>query len=141
MSLDGYSAIGGARLSIRELKEPLSEALPASMRVRAREGSDVVGFENDGYWGIEVKKQTYTGSFWVKGEYHGYFTASLQSNLTDAVFGSTKVRSKCGKGEDWVEHTYELMPTKNAPNSNNTLAITFSAAVRTAFAQDHSYQC
>lgn len=130
MSLDGYHAVGEARLSIRELNKPLSEALPASMRVRAREGSGVAGFENEGYWGMDVKKQTYTGSFWVKGEYHGYFTASLQSNLTDAVFGSTKVKSKCGNGKEWVEHTYELVPTSNAPNSNNTLAITFNAAVR-----------
>lgn len=111
------------------LKKPLSEALPASLRVTARGGASVAGFENEGYWGMDVKRQPYSGSFWVKGQYHGYFTASLQSNLTDAVFGSTKVKSKCGAGTEWVEHTYELVPTKDAPNSNNTLAITFQAAV------------
>jgi alpha-L-arabinofuranosidase len=129
VSLDGYFPLGGARLSIHELGNPLSEALPASMRVKAGADSKTVGFENDGYWGMDVKKQKYTGSFWVKGVYHGDFTASLKSNLTDAVFGSTKVKSKCGDGSNWVEHTYELVPTKNAPNSNNTLAITFNAAV------------
>ena len=112
------------------LDEPLSDALPASMRVKAPKGAGVVGFENEGYWGMDVKQQPYKGTFWVKGQYHGQFTASLQSNLTDAVFGSTKVKSKCGSGKEWVEHAYELVPTKDAPNSNNTLAITFDAAVR-----------
>lgn len=78
---------------------------------------------------MDVKQQPYSGTFWVKGKYHGQFTASLQSNLTDAVFGSAKVESKCTTDNEWAEHTYELIPTKDAPNSNNTLAITFDAAV------------
>lgn len=131
VSLDGYHAINGAKLSLRNLSTPLSDALPVSMRVNANGRSGAVGFENDGYWGMDVKKQKYTGSFWVKGEYHGHFTASLQSNLTNAVFGSTKVKSKCVAGE-WVEHKYELTPHKDAPNSNNTLAITFDPAVSPA---------
>ena len=83
-----------------------------------------VGFENEGYWGMDVKTHKYTGSFWVRGHYKGHFTASLQSNLTDEVFGSVEIKSKA-KAEKWVEHTFELTPEKNAPNSNNTFAITF----------------
>lgn len=128
VSLDGYHAIGGAKLSLHNLSQPLSDALPSSMRVGAKGCSGMVGFENDGYWGMDVKQQKYTGSFWVKGSYHGKFTASLRSNLTNDVFGSTEVHAKCQSG-DWVEHKYELTPDKDAPNSNNTLAITFDAEV------------
>lgn len=128
VSLDGFHSLNGAKLSLRNLSVPLSDALPVSMRVA---GSGHIGFENDGYWGMDVKQQTYTGSFWVKGDYTGQFTASLRSNLTNSVFGSTKVESK-SVADDWTEHTYELVPTKDAPNSNNTLAITFDAAVRDA---------
>jgi alpha-N-arabinofuranosidase len=86
-----------------------------------------IGFKNEGYWGMGVSQQKYTGSFWVKGAYEGSFTASLQSNLTDDVFGSVEIESKAVDGE-WVEHAFELVPEKDAPNSNNTFAVTFDAA-------------
>jgi alpha-N-arabinofuranosidase len=97
------------------------------MKVSAGNGTGKVGFENEGYWGMDVKQQTYTGSFWVKGSYEGSFTASLQSNLTEEVFGSTEVESKA-VADEWIEHTFELVPEKDAPNSNNTFAITFDAS-------------
>ena len=128
VSLDGYRAINGAHLSIRFLQEPLSDALPASMRVRTGMTDGVIGFQNDGYWGMNVERQKYTGSFWVRGAYDGHFTASLRSNLTSAVFGSVKIPSKAVAG-DWTEHQFELTPKRDAPNSNNTLAITFNPPV------------
>lgn len=89
----------------------------------------LVGFANEGYWGMDVKKaQTYTGSFWVKGAYEGDFTASLQSNLTGETFGSVKIPSKA-TADEWTEHAVEFTPDNDAPNSNNTFAITFDAAV------------
>lgn len=84
----------------------------------------IIGFANDGYWGMDVKQQTYTGSFWVKGAYEGTFTASFQSALTDDVFGSVEIESKAVSNE-WVEHEIELTPEFDAPNTNNTFAITF----------------
>lgn len=96
----------------------------------ATEGT--VGLSNDGYWGMDVKKsKLYTGSFWVKGAYKGSFTASFQSNLTGDVFGTAEIASKASPSE-WVEHEFELQPAVDAPNSNNTFAITFDAAVRTS---------
>jgi alpha-N-arabinofuranosidase len=92
--------------------------------------SKEIGFQNEGYWGMDVKKQKYTGSFWVKGSYKGHFTASLRSNSTDDVFGSVKVKSKATKKE-WVEHAFTLTPKINAPNSNNTFAITYDPKVST----------
>lgn len=86
-----------------------------------------IGFKNEGYWGMAVSPQTYTGSFWVKGAYTGSFTAALQSNLTDEVFASVDIESK-SVDSDWTEHTFELVPETAAPNSNNTLAITFDSS-------------
>lgn len=73
---------------------------------------------------MDVKQQKYTGSFWVKGSYEGDFVASLESNLTSDVFGEVKVPSK-SVADEWTEHEFELIPTKDAPNSNNTFSITF----------------
>jgi alpha-N-arabinofuranosidase len=79
-----YLPINGASLSINNGTEPLSKALPASMKVAVGNSTvGKIGFENEGYWGIDVRTHKYTGSFWVKGAYTGVFTASLQSNLTD----------------------------------------------------------
>ncbi|EMD92463.1 glycoside hydrolase family 51 protein [Bipolaris maydis ATCC 48331] len=129
-----YFPINNAGLSIQFLDQPLSKQLPASMRVsvgNGTSGAGVIGFRNDGYWGMDVRPQTYTGSFWVKGAYDGVFTASLQSNLTDEVFASVEIPSE-SVADDWTEHTFELVPEKAAPNSNNTLAITFDGAAARA---------
>ncbi|KAK2811992.1 hypothetical protein FQN50_001700 [Emmonsiellopsis sp. PD_5] len=126
LSLDGWHAINRANLSLQRLSDPLSDALPVSMSVApgtSKKGA--IGFYNDGYWGMSVKKQKYSGSFWVKGSYKGVFTASLQSALTNETFGSVKVKSKASP-KKWVEHKFELVPRKDAPNANNTFAITFN---------------
>jgi alpha-N-arabinofuranosidase len=127
-SLDAWTPVNGASLSLKVLDQPLSKALQYSVNVAADPSAGQAGLSNDGYWGIDVKKQTYAGSFWVKGDYEGSFTASLRSNLTAEVFGSTEVESKATSSE-WVEHTYQLVPTKDAPNSNNTFTLTFDPAV------------
>lgn len=120
-----YFPVNGANFSIEFLDTPLSEALPASLRVAAgSNGTGKIGFKNDGYWGIGVSQQKYTGSFWVKGAYNGSFTASLQSNLTDEVFGSVEVVSKSVEDE-WTEHEFEIVPESDAPSSNNTFSVIF----------------
>jgi alpha-N-arabinofuranosidase len=88
-----------------------------------------IGLANSGFWGMDVKAATrYAGSFYVRGAYKGAFTASLQSALGEKeVFGSVEVQSK-SVADGWTQHEYVLVPGKSAPNSNNTLAITFDAA-------------
>jgi len=98
------------------------------MNVETGNADGRIGFSNTGYWGIDVKKHKYTGSFWVKGAYEGNFTASLQSALNGDVFGSVDIEST-SLSDDWVEHEIELIPDTDAPNSNNTFTITFDSAV------------
>lgn len=135
VSLSGWRSVHGAALSLSTLEVPLSDALPVSVNVApgncTRTKNNVtasIGLLNEGYWGMDVKQQTYTGSFWVKGAYDGIFTASLQSALTDDVFGTVEIESSA-VADDWTEHEFELVPTVDAPNSNNTFAITFDPAV------------
>lgn len=128
-SLSGWHALHGAQLSLHNLDDPLSKALSTSLKVMPTSAHGPAGFFNDGYWGMDVKVQDYHGSFWVRGDYRGQFTASLQSNVTGERFGSTKVKSR-SQGGKWVQHEFTLKPHKNAPSSNNTFAITFEAEVR-----------
>jgi len=121
-TLEPWVAVGNAVLSL-QTTTPLSSALPTSVNV-ASNGTGKVGLLNPGWWGIDVKPQPYTGSFWVLGSYSGFFTAKLQSNLTSEVFATATIPSKCQPGK-WVEHNFELFPRSAAPNSNNTFVIEF----------------
>jgi alpha-N-arabinofuranosidase len=127
VSLSGWSPINGASLSIKNLSQPLSPALPSSMNVAVSNVTNPkpVGFANSGYWGFDVRRHEYKGSFYVKGDYEGTFTASLRSALKDETFGSVKFRSKSKKNK-WVQHHFTLTPERNAPNSNNTFTLTFN---------------
>lgn len=127
-TLEGWYSVNGAALSLQNLSTPLSDALKTSVNVAAGDSDGAVGLYNDGYWGMDVKQKTYTGSFWVKGSYSGSFNASLVSNITGEVFGSVAIPSQ-STPDDWVEHTFELIPTVDAPNSNNSFALTFDSAV------------
>ncbi|CAG9979632.1 unnamed protein product [Clonostachys byssicola] len=129
VSLDAWHPFNNANLALNRLDTPLSKALPVSVTVSpGSNSSGAAGLFNDGFWGIDVRQQAYTGTFWVYGAYEGVFTAELRSALEeDKVFGSVEVESKAAAGE-WVEHTFELVPGEDAPNSNNTFALLFDPA-------------
>lgn len=129
VSLDAWHSFNNANLALNRLDTPLSKALPVSVTVSpGSNSSGAAGLFNDGFWGIDVRQQAYTGTFWVYGAYDGVFTAELRSALEDdKVFGSVEVESKAAAGE-WVEHTFELVPGEDAPNSNNTFALLFDPA-------------
>ncbi|KAI9037472.1 alpha-L-arabinofuranosidase A [Aspergillus affinis] len=124
-TLDAWIPLDGSTLALKNLSQPLSSALPTSVNVKGSRGK--AGLTNLGWWGIDVKKQKYTGSFYVKGAYKGSFTASIQSNSTGEVFASTKVKSKSVRGE-WTQHEFTLTPRKAAPNTKNTFSISFDAS-------------
>lgn len=117
--------MGGSTLSLQNLSNPLSSALPTSVRV---EGKGTSGLSNVGFWGIDVRPQKYSGSFYVKGSYKGSFTASLQS-ANGEVFAIAQVASKSVANE-WVQHEFTLTPKKKASSTSNTFVLTFDASVR-----------
>lgn len=128
-TLDAWHPVNGAKLSLKNLSTPLSDVLVTSLNVATTAKQGDIGFQNDGYWGIDVKaSKKYTGSFWVKGAYSGRFTASLQSNITGESFGKVSIPSQ-SVSDRWTEHGFELIPSKDAPNANNTFVLTFDASV------------
>lgn len=129
-TLDPWVGIGGAVLALQNTSLPLSSALPTSVNVapgsKSPRPGTTIGLLNPGWWGINVKPQTYTGSFWVLGSYRGKFTVKLQSNLTGQAFATSDIPSAAQPGK-WVEHKFRLQPRTAAPNSNNTFVIEFQA--------------
>jgi alpha-N-arabinofuranosidase len=125
-SLQPWEAIGDTTISLNNASVPLSSALPTSLHVTPSSyGNQTLGFSNPGFWGIDVKPQTYQGSFYVQGKYDGVFTISLKSDLSDDVFATTSVVSKSAD-EVWTQQNFTLNPTVAAPNINNSLVLAFS---------------
>lgn len=112
-------------MALQNLSKPLSSALPTSVKVS---GKGTIGLKNEGWWGIDVRPQKYSGSFYVKGSYKGSFTASLESNITGKTLASVEVTSKSVANE-WVQHEFTLTPKSKAANVNNTFSLTFDASV------------
>lgn len=124
-SLEAWSGVEDSSLSLKNLTDPLSTALPTSVNVK---GSGTAGLSNVGFWGIDVRPQKYTGSFYVKGSYEGSFTASLLSS-SGKVLATTKVASK-SVADDWVQHEFVLTPKEKASDTKNTFSLTFDGSVR-----------
>ncbi|GAB1319356.1 Alpha-L-arabinofuranosidase A [Madurella fahalii] len=122
-SVSPFMAVGGATLALTS-SQPLSSALPRSMTVAG--GSGTIGFSNPGWWGIDVKVQPYTGSFYVRGDYTGTFTASFQSASAETL-GSVQIQSVSTAG-GWTQHNFTLTPTKAASDTRNTFRITYNAS-------------
>ncbi|KAJ5999699.1 hypothetical protein N7481_000108 [Penicillium waksmanii] len=122
-SLDAWTAVGGSSLSLQNLSDPLSSALPTSVRVKGR---GTAGLSNVGFWGIDVRPQKYSGSFYVKGSYSGSFTASLASS-SGKTLASTKVKSKSVAGK-WVQHEFTITAKTMASDTNNTFSVSFDGS-------------
>lgn len=139
-NLTSWGGIGGASLELVADAQPLSDALPNSVLVQpagsangghwspwgSSGGSNTIGIYNTGWWGFSVKPQTYTGSFYVKGDYSGQFVASFVSNATGQSLASVSIVSE-SVSNSWTQHNFTLVPTAAAPDSNNTFSITFEA--------------
>lgn len=90
-------------------------------------GSGRAGFSNPGWWGIDVKVQPYTGSFYVRGDYDGTFTAAFQSASGENL-GSVEIES-LATASAWTQHNFTLEPTKSAADVKNTFSITHDTTV------------
>ncbi|RDL30791.1 Uncharacterized protein BP5553_10136 [Venustampulla echinocandica] len=122
-SLSPWTAVGGATLTLQSTS-PLSSALPQSVNVKGK-ANTAIGISNPGYWGIEVKPQTYTGSFYVMGSYSGLFTANLQAASGGKVYAQANITSESKKGS-WTKHTFTLKPPSAAPDTNNVFSLSFT---------------
>lgn len=126
VSLAPWTPYNGARLTLRENDtKPLSRALPVSVNV-AKPHSNVspIGLSNPGFWGIAVLPQTYQGTFWVRGDYTGNFTASLWSLQTGETFASTKIPSSANSG-GWIQYNFTLQPSVRAADAFNQFTLSF----------------
>lgn len=123
-SLVGWTEVGGAVLTLQNTSLPLSSSLPTSVHVGSSSTSGSIGLQNSGWWGISVKPQTYTGSFWVLGSYAGNFTVKLQGT-NGVVYASVEIPS--AQTKKWVQYKYQLQPAKAAPDTKNVLILEFEA--------------
>ena len=127
-TLKPWTAVGGAVLTLQDTKARLSRALPYSVNVAPGSTSTgKIGIMNPGWWGMEVKPQTYTGSFWVLGGYTGSFTVKLQSDITSDVFATKDIPSMA-VDHKWTQHNYTIVPTMTAPSSNNSFVLEYDAS-------------
>lgn len=85
-----------------------------------------------GWWGIPVTPQTYNVSFYVYPDQvrnakklNTSITVALQSNITGEVFASTIIPAQSWNVVNWTHVTTQIVSNVTAPDSNNTLAITF----------------
>ncbi|KAJ4386399.1 hypothetical protein N0V93_009294 [Gnomoniopsis smithogilvyi] len=124
-TLDPWTAVGGASLAL-DNSSSLSSALPTSVAITAT-ADGIVGLKNPGWWGFDIKAaNTYSGSFYALGEYSGNFTASVVSDITNETLASTTIQVS-SVADSWTQFTYELSPSADAANSNNSFLLTFDA--------------
>ncbi|TID17925.1 glycoside hydrolase family protein [Venturia nashicola] len=130
-SLSGWSSIGSAKLSLDSL-HALSEALPYAIKVDIpNNATGTVGFKNSGWWGFDIRPQTYSASFYVLGPKLNKtvdFTLSLESKLTGETWASSKIPAVDIPNIDYAQLNATIVNTKTAPNSNNTFSITMDAS-------------
>lgn len=112
-------------------EEPVAKSNPRYLLLRFP-GEAMAKLENDGYWGISIKKgEKYRLSFFMKNTYGVELFPSLQVN---GKIASTVDRGGEGgfAGEgDWNKQTFRLTATRDA--SNAKLSIAFGFAFRSGF--------
>ncbi|KAI5801254.1 alpha-L-arabinofuranosidase A [Geopyxis carbonaria] len=135
-TLTGWKPIGDAVLSL-DVLNPLSDALTTVLRVDVPQtATGEVGFLNEGWWGMDIQPHGYNASFYIKPSQALYaknvthITASLRSNVTDDIWAAEKIAfpSKGLSTSNYTQFKTLLTPSKAAPSSNNTFALTFDAA-------------
>ena len=119
--------VGNAQLDlVTDDPSPLSEALAFSVKISGSNGQ--IGLSNNGFWGIDVQPQVYSGQFWVKGDYNGLFVAALHSNETaQGDFGTAQIQVQ-STSQEWKQVEYQIQVDQRAPDSNNTFTLTFDAS-------------
>jgi alpha-N-arabinofuranosidase len=133
--LTGYKPVGNTSLRLDNL-HPLthshSTVLQLDVPTTSNQSTSPVGVENMGWWGIPVSPQTYNVSFFiypdqVRNQFslNTSITVSLQSNITGEIWASTVIPAQSWNVVNWTYVEAQIFNTVSAPDSNNSLAITF----------------
>ena len=136
-TLDGWRAVGDADISL-SIIHPLSDALPTVLQIGVPwNATGEVGVLNEGWWGIDVRPQSYNASFYILANPNAFnstlsgINVSLRSNLTDDVWATSTIPFSAQNNLsslDWQQHSATIDNTQMAPNSNNSFAITMNAS-------------
>lgn len=114
---------------------PLSDALQVALQIDIpADATGEVGFQNEGFWGINVSPQMYNASFYVQSSGVrfnwglSHFDVSLRSALTGEVWckNTIDINGRLGPYQ-YTHYNTTLQNKAQAPNINNTFAITFDA--------------
>ncbi|KAG8630540.1 hypothetical protein KVT40_002159 [Elsinoe batatas] len=132
-----WGTIGDGVRATLDILHPLG-VLPTSLQIDVPlNATGEVGFENYGWWGFDVRPQTYNVSFYALGNFPRNmantttFTVSFRSNTTDEIFAESTISNVSVPFIDFLKLSTTLVPTKAAPDSNNKFVITMDGeAVR-----------
>lgn len=130
--LDGWTTYGQASIALNNA-QPLSNALPAQMKVTINAGSTTPsGVNNGGFFGIKVQPQTYMASFYYRpstgasvagGKLNVGFTAAGAST----VFGTSPVDVSNARVGVWANYTATITVSTAAPTTKNNFFVEFPA--------------
>jgi len=132
--ITGWKPVGDVFIHLTQL-HPLSDALPVVLQLDIPvNATGEVGIMNEGWWGIDVRPQTYDASFYClsnaprnNGSLSG-INVSLRSNLTGETWVTSKIPTTNVSSFQYQHFETQLVNEAMAPNSNNTFAITFDAS-------------
>lgn len=91
--------------------------------------SDIVGFYNDGFWGMKVTSDTqYTVRLSIRGTYEGDITGAFHDSISDETLGSTVASVKSTTGQ-WTNVEFPVLTPQATTNTpNNTFRFVFDDA-------------
>jgi alpha-N-arabinofuranosidase len=112
---------GGAGIAL-DLGDPISSAVPTSMRIDAQTASSTerVGIANSGFWGVPVRANTrYRLSFYAKTAegFSGALVASIESDDGSVVYCRRNISVGSGSWNRYeanLDTSEGILPTENA---------------------------
>ncbi|KAF9497291.1 alfa-L-arabinofuranosidase precursor [Pleurotus eryngii] len=131
-SLNAWSAINGAQISVVADPVPVSNSLPNSLRFVGPTGrTGQVGFANSGFFGMKiVTSSTYKGSFFFKFPTASSFTSNLVVGLR-TTSGTTIVSQTIpirGASTSWQQVSVSLTPRTTPASTDNQFFVTIDGA-------------
>ncbi|KAL1697126.1 alpha-L-arabinofuranosidase C-terminus-domain-containing protein [Schizophyllum commune] len=131
-ALQGWNVLGDADLSVIEDDNPVSSALPNSLKlVIPDETANTIGFSNSGYWGMKVEASAlYNASFYYRfpqaSNFSGGLSLALQSSSGDVL--ASAIVNVSGEQTDWLQASAALVPLDSAVDVNNVFTVSLDGS-------------